>query len=427
MPTEVMFIEKSSSFNNIVSHKQGFIAKWGLAFIASILIVVLSLAYFIRYPDVIVTKARLNAVNAPKEIKSRITGKLIKLFVKDGEAVKDGTIIGFMESTGLHEKILQLNKKIELLQTQLAQHKQEYEIQFPNENMSLLGELQPSYQTLMQAWLLYKQYLPNAFYCNKLVMLQTDIAYLKKHCNNLIEQKNIQEEDLKLVTENYAVNEKLGKQKVLAPVDVRNEKSKLLNKQLSIPQITAALIDNESQQHNKQKEIAELENQIAQQQNVFIEAVNTFKTQIDGWVQQYVLISPVSGNVSFTSFIQEKQLLQINQSVCFIKPLNTNMYAELYIPQNNFGKVHLNQKVILRLNAFPYQEYGFVEGKLNYISAIPSDSGYAASALLPKQLLTNYNRQLIAIVGLSAEADIITQKQSLLQRLFYNLRGLNKY
>lgn len=103
------------------------------------------------------------------------------------------------------------------------------------------------------------------------------------------------------------------------------------------------------------------------------------------------------------------------------------MYAELFIPQANFGKVQLNQKVILRLNAFPYQEYGFVEGKLNYISAIPSDSGYAASALLPKQLLTNYNRQLIAIVGLSAEADIITQKQSLLQRLFYNLRGLNKY
>ncbi|MBN8837600.1 MAG: HlyD family efflux transporter periplasmic adaptor subunit [Sphingobacteriia bacterium] len=427
MPDEAMFLQRSSSFNDIISHKQGFIAKWGLVLIAFLLLIILILAYFIQYPDVIVTRAKLNATSAPKEIKTRVAGKLIKLFVKEGETIKEGTIIGFMESTALHEKILLLNKKIESLQKQLAKNDQISVLQFPAENTNSLGELQQSYQTLVQAWLLYKQYLPDGFYNHKLTMLRTDESYLQKHHDNLMEQKNLQEEDLQLYNETYAANEQLGKQKVLAPVDVRNEKSKLLNKKLNIPQIASTLIDNESQQHSKQKEIAELENQIAQQKNTFIEAVNTFKAQVEGWKQQYVLVSPTQGIVSFTSFIQEKQLLLPSQSVCYIKPSNTEMYAELLIPQNNFGKVKLNQKVIFRLNAFPYQEYGFIEGRLNYISAIPTDSGYAASALLPQQLNSNYRKQLTATIGLSAEADIVTQKRSLLQRIFNNLKTLDKY
>jgi len=300
-------------------------------------------------------------------------------------------------------------------------------LQFPIENRSALGELQQAYQTLVQAWVVYKQYLPEAFFNHKLTMLKADIWFLQKQYKNLIEQKQLQEEDLQLSTDNYNANEQLGKQKVLAPVDIRNEKSKLINKKMSIPQINASLIDNESQQHNKQKEIEELENQIAQQRNTFTEAVNSFKAQLESWKQQYVLTASVQGIVSFTSFIQEKQLLQANQSICFIKPADTGMYAELYIPQSNFGKVRLNQKVILRLNAFPYQEYGFIEGNLNYISAIPTDSGYAAGAVLPKQMMSNYHKQLSASIGLSAEADIITQQQSLLQRLFNNLKGLKKY
>ncbi len=45
-------------------------------------------------------------------------------------------------------------------------------------------------------------------------------------------------------------------------MEYRNEKSKLIAKQLSLPQINASIVSNESQQNEKRKEIAELENQI---------------------------------------------------------------------------------------------------------------------------------------------------------------------
>jgi len=111
MPQELRLIESSSSFNDIISHKQGFMARWGLMCIAFVLLMVLAAAYFIEYPDVIITKAKLNAANTPKEIKSRVAGKLTALFVKEGDSVKEGALIGFMESTASHEKVLQLNKK----------------------------------------------------------------------------------------------------------------------------------------------------------------------------------------------------------------------------------------------------------------------------------------------------------------------------
>jgi HlyD family secretion protein len=134
------------------------------------------------------------------------------------------------------------------------------------------------------------------------------------------------------------------------------------------------------------------------------------------------MISPVEGRVSFSGFIQEKQELKQGQLVCFINPGNTSYYAETLIPQYNFGKIKTGQMVLIKLQAYPYQEFGFIEGKIDYINQISTDSGYHAKISLPTTLITNYNRKIQYRNGLLVQADIITENTNILQRLFYNLR-----
>ena len=56
------------------------------------------------------------------------------------------------------------------------------------------------------------------------------------------------------------------------------------------------------------------------------------------------------------------------------------------MPQYNFGKLKPGQKVLLKFQAYPFQQYGSVAGKIDHISASPSDSGYLAKVILPEGL-----------------------------------------
>ncbi len=195
----------------------------------------------------------------------------------------------------------------------------------------------------------------------------------------------------------------------------------MINKKITIPQIASAIISNEAQQNEKLKEIAEFDNIIAQQKNIFLQAMNTFKSQIDDWKKKYLLTAPVDGKIAFATFLQENQQLQNNQIICFINPENTQYYAEIYIPQTNFGKVKTGQKVLLKFPSFPFQEYGSVNGKIDFISNINTDSGYLAKVSLPKGVNTTYKKQVQFREGLIAQGEIITQNMRLLQRFYLNI------
>lgn len=105
---------------------------------------------------------------------------------------------------------------------------------------------------------------------------------------------------------------------------------------------------------------------------------------------------------------------------------NSEYYAQINIPQNNFGKIESGQKVKLKFASYPYQEFGALEGKLGLINRIPTDSGFVAKVNLPKGLLTNYNKEIAYHTGLSATAEIVTANTSLAERIFNQLISVVK-
>ena len=146
-------------------------------------------------------------------------------------------------------------------------------------------------------------------------MLQTDVLNIQKLNNILASQKILLNQDLALSIETYVANKSLANDKVIFALYYCNEKSKLITKQLSLPQINSSIVTNESQQNQTRKEIAELENQLIVQKNTFIQALQTIKSQVQAWEFKYLLIAPVAGTVSFTGFFQENQEIKIGQTL----------------------------------------------------------------------------------------------------------------
>ena len=149
-------------------------------------------------------------------------------------------------------------------------------------------------------------------------MLQTDVLNIQKLNNILACQKILLNQDIALSNETYVANKSLANDKVISTLDYSNEKSKMSTKQLSLPQINSSIVTNESQQNEKRKEIAELENQLIVQKNTFIQALQIIKSQVQAWEFKYMLKAPVAGTVSFTRFFQENQEMKIGQTLFYV-------------------------------------------------------------------------------------------------------------
>src|SRR5436190_20210722 len=110
-------------------------------------------------------------------------------------------------------------------------------------------------------------------------------------------QLALTEQDLQLAKEGFDANSTLYHDKIISKQDLRDQKSRLLGKQLGLPQLQSALLTNENQQANKQKDIDELEHGISQQKIIFQQAIQTLKSLTDDWIKKYIIRSPVAGKM----------------------------------------------------------------------------------------------------------------------------------
>jgi HlyD family secretion protein len=101
----------------------------------------------------------------------------------------------------------------------------------------------------------------------------------------------------------------------------------------------------------------------------------------------------------------------------------TEFYAELTVGQNGLGKIKTGQPVMLKLESYPGNEFGYIKGSVNYISNIPSRrDSFLIQVHLPKGLQTNYNNVILFRNNLSAKAEIITDDRRMFDRLVGQLK-----
>ncbi|MBB5619563.1 HlyD family secretion protein [Pedobacter cryoconitis] len=406
----------------ILGKVPSWIIRWGNTLILIFFITLLAISIIIKYPESSYANARLVSVNAPKPIIANVTGKLIQVNFKEDAPVKKGAIIGFVESVANREQVVEMYKEIKQLSKDISSGNQlAFEATLSKSSHNELGELQQFFQTFSQAYLTYKNYMPGAFYEKKKQMLMGDIGNLNRSKANLQKQKQLLQQDVALSKTTFDANEQLRKNKIISDFEYRAEKSKMIGKMISLPQVDATILNTESLKSEKQKEIMELDNTIAAQKFHFSEALSTFNSQIEDWIKKYALIAPIDGALSYKNFIQTNQQVQLGQVICYINPQGSQYYAEMYIPQSNFGKVKLGQKVLLKFPSYPYQEYGVVEGKVDFISRIGIDSGYLSKVKFTNNLVTTYNKKIQYKDGMTANAEIITKDMRLIERFYYNM------
>ncbi|MFC0513590.1 HlyD family efflux transporter periplasmic adaptor subunit [Mucilaginibacter angelicae] len=139
---------------------------------------------------------------------------------------------------------------------------------------------------------------------------------------------------------------------------------------------------------------------------------------LEDWKSKYILTAPKTGEIYFSGIIHEGQDVKSGEPLFYINPVNSDFFGEITIPQELIGQVKEGQDVIIKLKAYPYQEYGIVKGKIAYITGIPvKDNMYMARVNFLKNASAKPNGPIVLKYGLDADAGIVTKNVTLLSRL----------
>ncbi len=177
----------------------------------------------------------------------------------------------------------------------------------------------------------------------------------------------------------------------------------LTSTQLSILQTEQQLVELVVQREN---EVAEYERSIGQLRQQLL-------ASIARWKEQYAFIAPMDGIVSLQGYCSKGQHVTVGAVLASIVPeAETEVIGRMQVPSSGFGKVETGQTVNVKLNGFPYMEYGVLKGTIRSISSVPqqvqSSAGTTAvdsvEVSFPHGMPTSYGKEVAMIQRMDGRA-----------------------
>ena len=179
------------------------------------------------------------------------------------------------------------------------------------------------------------------------------------------------------------------------------------------------LKDLETQATTLQAEIAQSNNQI-----------QGLKFQLE----QRVLRSPVSGTIFQLPIQRAGAVLQPSQMVAEIAPEGTPFVLKAQMATRESGSLHTEMPVKIKFDAYPFQDYGVVQGRLTKIapsSKVTENSGgqvatYDLVINLNQTCIPSANRCIALTPGQTGTADVIVRQRRVIDFVLDPFKKLQK-
>lgn len=412
---KIMYSEEVKS---VIGHVPKSILQWGMSIIFLFILLFFIALWLVRYPEIIRTSMILNTANYPKAIISPTDTRIKTILVKEGDFVRQGDILAFMESSAVHESIFELQNLLNQI-SQLAVANRWKEIKINYAKFRNLGELQEEFQSFYSTYLEFQSFITNEMFEKKKQLFSNQISNLQKLLSSLEVQKGLSQKALNLEFENYQAQKYLLENNVSSKSEMRDQEGRIVAKEIPIELINASIYSNNNSISQIKQQLLDLENKYFFDKQQLFQSLNKLLASIERWKKQYLLVASQNGNVLFPESLQEAQAVTANQTLFYVQPVNTFYEGEMYVSQFNFGELELGQKVIIRLQSYPYEKYGSLIGKIKFISKIPrGDKGYLIKVSLNNGLKTDMGNVLTFRNGLIANAQTITKKNRLIYKFF---------
>ncbi|MFC4672768.1 HlyD family efflux transporter periplasmic adaptor subunit [Dysgonomonas termitidis] len=425
--------KRSEEVSDIIDRMPTAFSKWVAAAIILFTILLFVFGWFIKYPDVVTGQIKINSNTAPVKLPAHTSGKIELLSFKAQDTVKEGEYIAVIQNPANTEDVKTIASLIQNFDPNNSKILSQAVLLFP-EKVSL-GELNMKYYSFLSSLKSIIDYADDNVYEQQQISLSDGIKWRKKI---LDETKNA----LNISTENLAISEKwLDKYSSL-------NKDLVTTYEFEIDRSRIEFLSAKQNNQNLIKEIASVEMQITESENKLSQlsverrgkerqlhldlfaSYHELNNQIKQWEQTFVLKAPFDGQVEFLKFWTNDQFVQAGEDVFGIVPKQNIVLGQVLLPAIGAGKVRVGSNVTIKLDDYPYAEFGSIKGVVKSISLITNEyktqqsniNTYLVLVDMPKGLITNYGDKLDFKYEIGGQADIIVKDRRLIERLFDNIK-----
>ncbi len=415
---------RSESIQEIIGTNPPFMVRWGITFIFITCVILISLCWIIKYPDTIQSQITIKTTITPKPIVNKIDGKVVKLFVKDGQFVQKNEELAFMESRAKIEDIKLLEKHTYTVDSLVLNNNWDAIKTIDFIQFNRFGEIQGAFENFFISYQTLKAYWEGRIMLGKQNIIKNELGALSKLNKNLSDQEREFEQDVKIAEDEYKTNLNLFFEGVISLLDLKNCQSKFIAKKMQLKQLQSSIINNTSSEISTSKQLVDISDNLEQEKLNFIKVLNLLKNEIANWKNNYILTAPESGKVMFSASVEEYQLYDRNKELFYIMPTDIRYIGEIFIDQYNLGKLENGQKIVIKLKSYPYEEYGVLTGKIENISEVDVNKQYLIKVNLDNGLVTNTGKILKFRYGMVGNASIITKEMKVIDKLIYKLKKI---
>lgn len=392
-----------------------------------IIIVMLALSFIIKYPDTVSGPVTLTSEQAIVRIVAEASGRL-HLLKRDKERVAKGEILGYIESGANLEDVLKAEDMLKGYRGMGSDLHPDHGLQ--------LGDLSASYNSFVQACEQMDILRHTKVYRNMRQSLDEQIAVDARLAGNLSAELALKDKVLGNMADRLSKDSILQRNGALSAELLSDRKNNFLSQQEARLNLHNSHIGKESEIKQSRVQIAKTN---IQEQEEILKAyaslstsLNKLRSDIRQWKKQYLLVASADGTLEYLGFWRENSFVKATQEVFAVLPSRDRLSGEAYIPIVGAGKMELAQDVNIKLNDYPYNEYGLLRGKVasisetvNKVSTAEGDiETYRVRISLPEGATTNFGRKLYLKTEAKGTADIITRKKRLIERLFDNLKSM---
>ncbi len=417
---------RSEEVQEILTKVPHWMIRWGSVLFLALLVMLLAISWFVKYPDIITTQALVTTQIPPQKIYAKTTGKLDSILVKDNQKVQENQALAIIENTANFSDVFFLKSIIDTLSVR----KKDFHFPFDKLPALFLGEMETDFALFENA---YMQYVLNKKlqpFSNEATANRISISELKRRLQSTLAQKDLYQSELTFKKKDIERYKTLFEKGVISAQEYESKQQAYLqaernykNMSLSVSQIREAI--SNAKKISRGTEINKTREDIILLKNL-IQSFNQLKKSIKDWELRYVLQSKINGEVSFLNYWNKNQTVKQGNLVFTIIPTKNSFFiAKLKAPVQNSGKIKIGQSVNIKLQNYPETEFGMLRGTITNISLVPNKDGfYLIDVSLPNKLITSYNKEIAFKQEMRGTAEIITEDLRLIERFFYQFRSI---
>ncbi len=431
--------QRSEEVNHIVEHMPTRFGWYVIGIIVLLVVFMLIFGWLIRYPEILQGQISISAHQADIKINSNVTGKLELFGFRNGDNVKFGDFIGMIKNGAELQDIEKLDSLLDC--TNISQVTFNKHRKLLPENL-VMGELNSKYFAFLNALYQYLDYQTEQPYRKQREIGKVLLTTHKQLESQILrDYRNLKQkaETTRSITKRDSF---LLVNKIISKADYEKSLLALFSSEQEFEAVNKEIINNKYQINEatsklKQIDIEKMEKERDLQISLF-NSYNDLKLGIKEWERKYLFVVPIDGKLDFMNFLKSEDFIQAGQDLFTIVPKEKETIGQMFLPEQGAGKVKEGMDVIVKLNNYPYIEFGSIKGTVKSISLVtnqqvlPVSSGsgtsqmkvntYLVQVSFPFGLKTNYGSELMFRFEAKGTAEIITNDRRLLQRLFDNLK-----